>query len=107
MAVRIPPLRWPVELTEEGPAEDPNILLGATVDIAKTRYKINAMRVDLRYWEPDFHRNLDDHVYADYRLDAIFEELVVFNDFDRRSVVHLDEGEYIFWMVPAHGEAIQ
>ena len=35
MPIRLPEPRWPSELTEEGPPEDPSILLGGAAEIGE------------------------------------------------------------------------
>jgi hypothetical protein len=100
MPVRMPQLLWPAELQEEGPHQDPSIVLGGAAEIGGASYRIHAMRINLDTLEPDVRDDLDEGVYAEHRVHVIFEELIFLDDFDRSSVLSLESGDYIFWMAP-------
>ena len=105
MPIRMPQLRWPAELQEEGPHQDPSIILVAAVVIDSASYRIQAMRIDLDSLEPDFRADLEEDNYADHRIYDIFEELIFLDNFDRSSVLSLESGNYIFWMAPVSLES--
>ncbi|WP_284947781.1 hypothetical protein [Acidisoma cladoniae] len=100
MPVLMPQVHWPKELQEEGPNQDPSILLGGAAEIGGTSYRIHAMRINLDGLEPDFQADVEEAVYAEYRIDVIFEELIFLDDFDGSSTLSLDTGNYILWMNP-------
>ncbi len=106
MTVIIPELSWPGCLKPSGPKEDPLILLNGISEIGGARHLIYALRVDPYTLEVDLRRDLDASVYADQRLDVMLEELLFFADFDRTAAVSLDQGNYVFWMVPWNGSGM-
>jgi hypothetical protein len=101
MEVHVPELQWPQYLQESGPAQDPSILLSGISQLGACRYFVYALRMDLTNLEADFRDDVDESIYADYRLDVMLEELLFLVDFDRTAAVPLDGGFYFFWMVPA------
>ena len=100
MPIRFPEPRWPVELLEEGPEEDPSILLGGVAEIGNAQYRISAVRVSPRPLQVDFRADLKKYVYADHELEVMLEELSFFGSIDRSVVVPLESGNYVIWMVP-------
>ena len=101
MPVRLPALNWPVELLENGPDEDPSILLSGAAAIGTVLHRILAVRVNPSHAQVDFRADLDEGVYADYQLEVMLEELNVFDNVDRSAVVPLESGNYVIWMVPS------
>ena len=77
MPVRLPALNWPVELLENGPDEDPSILLSGAAAIGTVLHRILAVRVNPSHAQVDFRADLDEAVYADYQLEVMLEELNV------------------------------
>lgn len=47
MPVRLPESRWPAELLEDGPDEDPSILLSRAVEIGNVLHRLLAVRVKI------------------------------------------------------------
>lgn len=103
MPVRLPEPRWPAELLEDGPDEDPSILLSRAVEIGNVLHRLLAVRVNPNHLRVDFRPDLGKAVYADYPLELMLDELTFFDDIDRSAVVRLESGSYILWMVPAGG----
>ncbi len=104
MPIRFPEPRWPVELLEEGPEEDPSILLGGVAEIGNARHRISAVRVNLRPLRVDFRADLKKYIYADHELEAMLDELNFFGSIDQSAVVPLENGTYVVWMMPAGDE---
>ena len=105
MPIRFPQSRWPAELMEEGPDEDPSILLSGTAEIGDAPHRVVAVRVRKADLQVDFRVDLDEEeAYADYPLEAMLDELDFFDDFDRSVVVPLESGNYVIWMVPSGDE---
>ena len=108
MPIHFPEPRWPVELLEEGPEEDPSILLGGVAEIGNARHRISAVRVSPRSLRVDFRADLKKNVYADHELEVMLEELSFFVNFfdsiDQSVIVPLESGTYVIWMVPSGKE---
>jgi hypothetical protein len=106
MPVRMPQVLFPTELQEEGPHQDPSILLGGVVKLDAMSYRIHAMRVNLANLGPDIRPDLEEDVYAECRILVIFDELIFLDNFDRSSALLLECGHYIFWMAPVSLESL-
>ena len=50
MGIRPPELRWPSELAEEGPPEDPTILLRGAAEIGAAPHRVVAVRLNPARW---------------------------------------------------------
>lgn len=48
--IRLPEPRWPSELVEEGPPEDPSIVLGGAAEIGKAPHRVMAVRFNPSTW---------------------------------------------------------
>lgn len=105
MPIHFPQSRWPSELIEEGPDADPAILLSGTAEIGDAMHRVMAVRVRKASLQVDFRADLDeDDAYSDYPLEAMLEELDFFDDFERSTVVTLESGDYVVWVVPTKDE---
>ena len=104
MPIRFPEPRWPVELLEEGPEEDPSILLGGVAEIGNARHRILAIRVSWRPISVDFRADLKKYIYADHDLELMLDELKSFCSLDPSVSVPLESGNYIICMVPSADE---
>lgn len=109
MAVQCPPLAWPSVLEESGPDEDPSILLTGTARIGATPVAVVAIRINSKFrGAPDYKDTLPAAVYETGALETILEELEylteevsVLTGSAERSVVELDGGPYVMWVLPA------
>jgi len=100
MPVSLPQPRWPSELLEEGPPDDPSILLGGAADIGPARHRVLAVRINPGTMAIDYKRDLDQDVYADYQLEEMLDELTFLDDIDRSVLVPMEGGNYVVWMMP-------
>ncbi len=100
MPIRLPEPHWPSELTEEGPPEDPSILLGGAAEIANAQYRILAVRLNPRTLAVDYRADLNEDIYADYEIEGTLDELTVLDDIDRSVLVPIEGGHYVVWMLP-------
>jgi hypothetical protein len=100
MPISFPEPRWPSELTEEGPPEDPSILLGGAAEIAKAPYRVLAVRLSPSTLAVDYRADLNQDVYADYEIEGTLDELTVLNDIDKSVLVPIAGGHYVVWMLP-------
>lgn len=103
MPVQCPPPTWPAALQEEGPAEDPTILLAGPARFGNAAYRVIAVRVDPERLHPDFRPELDESVYAEHELQVLLDELVYFGELGRDVVVTLESGGYVMLMTPQGG----
>jgi hypothetical protein len=104
MPVQLPAPKWPLELLEAGPSEDPFILLSGAATIAGAPYRVLAVRVDPATLGVDYRYDLGEEVYADYQLEDTFDELTFLDDIDKSVLVSIQHGHYVIWMLPAAGE---
>jgi hypothetical protein len=100
MPVRLPELLWPSELLEEGPLEDPSILLGGPAAIGKAPHRVVAVRIDPTTLAVDFRTDLDEDVYADCQVEDMLDELTFLEDIDQSVLVPLAGGSYVIWLMP-------
>lgn len=113
MTTACPPCKWPTSLEEQGPREDPSILLTGIVYVGDAKIKIIAIRVNLdRRAMPDYRPDVPIARYQDGGYDSIldgildeFEEIAaqlgeLFGE-EHTNIVHLPMGSYQIWVVPA------
>ena len=100
MPVRLPEPRWPAELLEEGPPEDPSILLGGAAEIGKAPHRVLAVRLNPSTLSVDYRANLEEDIYGDYQLEDMLDELTFLDDIDKSVLVPIEGGYYVIWMMP-------
>jgi hypothetical protein len=98
--IRLPEPRWPSELLEQGPPEDPSILLSGAAEIGKAPYLVLAVRLNPNTLAVDYRADLNEDVYADYEVESILDELTVLDDIDKSVLVPIAGGHYVIWMLP-------
>jgi hypothetical protein len=100
MTVRLPAPQWPPELFEQGPPEDPSILLSAPAAIGSAPHRVLAIRINPRTLAADYRTNLDEEVYADSQIEDMLDELTFLDDIDQSVLVSMEGGSYVVWMMP-------
>lgn len=105
MTVACPAPEWPAALLEEGPPEDPSILLRGETTIGGVRFTLTAVRVDPIRFGPDFRRDRTTGVYAPYGLSELLDRLSDLVDVAEASALRLGTGSYLMWMLPGSGGA--
>jgi hypothetical protein len=117
MPIPFPRSAFPAMLEERGPREDPSILLTGPAEIGGASARIIAIRVSrsLR-WTPDYKNAVPAESYRRARLDASLEtflenveDLAVelsdeLGDYVP-SIMHLDAGFYMMWILPLRPDA--
>jgi hypothetical protein len=74
VAVEFPACVWPNVLEEQGPSEDPSILLTGTARIGGAEARIVAIRVSsTQEWAPDFKRGVAEDSYQGNGLDEVLQ----------------------------------
>jgi hypothetical protein len=109
MAVACPPVEWPKLLEEQGPAEDPGIVLKGTARIGGAPVEIVAIRVDLeRRRMPDYRSDVPRAAYETAALETTLEELEcvtqelsALTGVAERSIVRFATGSYVLFVLPA------
>ena len=101
MPIALPEPNWPSELLEEGPPEDPLILLSGAAEIGKAPHRVVAVRINPRTLSVDYRRDLEEGIYAEYQLEDMLDELTFLDDLDQSVLVPMAGGSYVVWMVPA------
>ena len=100
MAIPLPDLRWPSELTEEGPPEDPTILLGGAADIGTAPHRVVAVRLNPATLAVDYRADVAEEIYAEYELESMLDELTFLDDIDKSVLVPIGGASYVVWMIP-------
>jgi len=100
MPVSLPEPRWPAELEEEGPPDDPTILLSGAAEIGQATHRILAMRINPGTLAIDYRQDVDEDVYEDYQLEEMLDELTFMDDIDKSVLVQMGGGHYVVWMMP-------
>jgi hypothetical protein len=103
MVVRLPEPRWPSELLEEGPPEDPSILLSGGAEIGTASHRVVAVRLNPGTLTVDYRAEVGEDIYADYGLEDMLEELTFLDDIDASVLVATECGHYVIWMMPFSG----
>jgi hypothetical protein len=101
MPVRLPEPKWPSELQEQGPLEDPSILLAGAATIGKAPHRVVAVRMNPRTLAIDYRPDLEEDIYADCQVDAMLEELTFLEDIDQSVLVPMAGSSYVIWMMPS------
>lgn len=101
MPVHLPEAVWPSDLLEEGPIEDPSILLGGIAAIGTAKQRVLAIRINPRTLAVDYRTDLDEYVYAECQVEDMLDELTFLEDIDQSVLVPLASGSYVIWMMPA------
>ncbi|PPQ28679.1 hypothetical protein [Rhodopila globiformis] len=100
MPVNLPAPQWPAALVEQGPPEDPAILLGGAAVIGQAPHRILAMRINPRTLSVDYRPDVDPDAYGDYQLEEMLDELTFMDDIDKSVLVPMGGGAYVLWMMP-------
>jgi hypothetical protein len=100
MPVALPDIVLPNELTENGPTEDPEILLSGLVNIGPAPYRIFALRIDPASLEVDYHEDVDEDAYDELELDDRLDDLTMRDDLDASLLVPMNDAHYVVWMAP-------
>jgi hypothetical protein len=117
MPILCPNCRWPAELDERGPAEDPAILLTGTAYLGSTPLQIVAIRIDPTSGRvPDYKPDVPAAAYAGSQVDVALSVLLdefeyVVNELGdvlgegQPSTVALPSGAYRLCALPASFKA--
>jgi hypothetical protein len=112
MQIECPACKWPSLLDQQGPPEDPSILLTATASIGDAAIKIIAARVDPNLdAAPDYRTDVPKACYRerghDVVLNTILEEFeyaaAQIGDLlgeEHLNIVELATGRYQIWVIP-------
>jgi hypothetical protein len=112
MPVQSPSCQWPETLHEQGPPEDPSILLGGQARIGEVEVRIVAIRVDPeRVGTPGYRAGVAAAAYQADELEVVLEAVLDDNEYigsdlerwlgeRRQSIVELPTGSYLILMVP-------
>jgi hypothetical protein len=100
MPVSLPVSRWPSELQEDGPPEDPAILLGGAAEIGQAPHRVLAMRINPSTLAIDYRKDVDEEVYDEYQLEEMLDELTFMDDIDKSVLVPMGGAHYVVWMMP-------
>jgi hypothetical protein len=99
--IHLPEPRWPSELLEQGPPEDPSILVGGAAEIGEALYRVLAVRLNPNTLSVDYRADLNEDIYADYEIEGMLDELTVLDgDIDKSVLVPIAGGHYVVWMLP-------
>ena len=101
MSTPCPPIRWPAEFEETGPAEDPSIILSAFAHVGSIPFRIVAIRIEPRLrFMPDYRPDRAPTAYDSVTLEALLGEVGEIAGTDHPRTVELGTGSYVMWMVP-------
>lgn len=100
MPIRLPETTWPSQLTEEGPPEDPAVLLSGMASIGPAPHRVLAVRINPSTLSVDYRADLDEAVYAEYQLEEMVDDLTFLDELDASVLVPMGAGEYVVWMMP-------
>jgi hypothetical protein len=103
MPTALPDIVLPNELHEDGPEDDPEILLSALVNIGPAPYRICALRIDPASLEVDYREDVDEEAYDELDLDELLDDLTMRDDLDASVLVPMNGASYIVWIKPHLG----
>ena len=98
MPIPVPPIGWPANFMEQGPAEDPTILLKARADIAGTGFVVTALRVRQDGRLPDYLDDVPEDSY-EAAMDALVGDIEDFVGSIDLSLLIINNATYLLWMV--------
>jgi len=103
MNAQLPNITWPTQLREAGPTTDPSIVLVGEATIAGTEFVVTAIRINQYQTGPDYNEAVRMRLYERTIANAvdIADFLMDIADF---TLVPLECGTYLLWMVPAEVE---
>jgi hypothetical protein len=99
MPVSAPEIDWPSELKEQGPAEDPGILLAGQAKIAGVTFKVSALRMAKGARTPDYRDEVPEETY-EASLDNMPEDIECLVESIQPELISLSGADYLLWMVP-------
>jgi hypothetical protein len=103
MTVACPSPEWPSGLLEQGPPQDPSILLRGEATIGSARFVVTAVRVNPIRYGPDFRPDQSTSIYANCNLSALLDSLSDLIEVSEASTLRLETGNYVIWMLPQSG----
>jgi hypothetical protein len=119
MPIPSPRCAWPATLDACGPQEDPSILLTGSAEIGDAPARIIAIRIGRMLRRvPDYRNDVPAEIYRTANLDAGLETFLenvedlsaelsdVLGDYGP-SVMHLDTGSYMMWILPLAPSALK
>ncbi len=99
MPVSAPPIQWPSQLNEQGPAQDPSVMLTGRAEIAGVAFKVTALRMRDGMRIPDYRDDISEAAYED-AIDCAFEDVEdLVGSLDPR-LISLNGAQYLLWLVP-------
>lgn len=101
MSVHFPPPNWPSDLNEQGPAEDPSILLGGDAVIGTAHHRVIAVRMNPRTLSVDYRADVAEEIYDDYQLEDMLDAVTFLDDIDNSVLVALGGKHYVIGMMPS------
>ena len=99
MPISAPEIDWPSEFREQGPDEDPAILLTGQAKIAGVAFKVTALRMCKGTRTPDYREHVPEESY-EASLDNMPEDIEDLVESIQPELVALNEADYLLWMVP-------
>lgn len=103
MPIAAPSIQWPAQFIEEGPAEDPTILLSGRARLAGVGFKVTALRMRAGLRTPDYREDVPKKTYEP-ALDGMIDDIEDLMDSIEPQLLAIDGAQYLLWMVPAERE---
>jgi hypothetical protein len=100
MLIPAPAIRWPVSFVEEGPVEDPAIMLSGAVEIGSTHFRVSALRMRDGLRMPDYRDGVPESAYED-AMDGMLDDVEDLVDSMEPELLTIGAAQYLLWMVPA------
>lgn len=113
MPIRRLEWQWPEALEERGPAQDPSILLTGSARIGQVPVQVVAVRINPELvGVPDYRPDVDEARYRKGALATLLETILDESEYlvseleellgkARSSIVPLEQGSYLVWVIPA------
>ena len=100
MPITAPPISWPAELSERGPAEDAAILLTGAADIAGVEFQVMALRVRPNERGPDYRDQVPMAAYEE-SIEAMLGDIEDLTNSITPQSICMGGARYLLWMVPS------
>jgi hypothetical protein len=100
MPIAAPSIQWPANFIEEGPAEDPTILLSAQAGVAGVPFKVSALRMRAGLRTPDYRDDVPKKIYEP-ALDGMLDDIEDLMDSIEPQLLGINGAQYLLWMMPA------
>jgi hypothetical protein len=99
MSIALSSIRWPAVLNEEGPTQDPTIVLTGSAEIAGVPFTVKALRMRPNLRTPDYRPDLSETVY-EASIDGMVDDIEDLVGTINLARIIINDNQYLLWVEP-------